>query len=67
MSNFETCVICGKTDFKNCKAFVTHLRIHRVTSKDYYLFYIDYTKGNTNRDHWFKLLSNINKMYLNNL
>ena len=45
MKNSEICLICGKSNFKNSNSFTKHLRIHRISSKNYYLFYIDYTAG----------------------
>lgn len=43
--NSEKCLICGKTEFKNSNSFTKHLRLHHISSKNYYLFYIDYTAG----------------------
>ncbi len=45
MMNSEKCLICEKTNFKNSNSFTKHLRKHKISSKDYYLFYIDYTAG----------------------
>lgn len=43
--NSEKCLICGKTGFKNSNGFTKHLRIHKISTENYYLFYIDHTAG----------------------
>jgi len=45
MSNSNICLICGKTGFKNSNSFTKHIRVHNISSKDYYLFYINYSNG----------------------
>ncbi len=43
--NSEICLICGKTNFKNANSFTKHLRVHKISTKNYYLFYIDHNAG----------------------
>jgi len=43
--NWEVCLICGMSEFKNANSFTKHLRKHKISTKNYYLFYIDYTAG----------------------
>jgi len=43
--NSEKCLICGKNGFKNANGFTKHLRVHKISTENYYLFYINHNAG----------------------
>ena len=44
MRNSVICLICNMTNFKNSNSFTKHLRVHKISSKDYYDKYIHETE-----------------------